>query len=389
MMGDYPLLVNGATGQQNKGNETQLVAVIAYNAFGSGNGVVVHKDSPYYELADLKGKTVSVPFGSAAHGMMLQAMQERGWPADYWNLVSQSPEVGTTNLQEKKIDGHGDFVPFADLLPHRGFARKIFDGAQTKIPTFHGVVVRKEFADKYPEAVVAYIKALMEANDWVRKDPKLAATKIEAWTKIEKEVVYLFLGPGGIHTLDPSIKPRWVETIKIAHGVLSKLGRVKEFDVAAWVNESYLREAFKQRGQDYEAQKQTLANYDIAGNDPICKLPVTRPKEAGEIWLASGEIVVASSPACLLAGVKQYEAAGKTVKVAYLYDKALGIKVVADKAFYAMDASNPKAPLAVPFLLKKDAEAYAAKTNARLATYAEALGQATATVVASGTASTK
>jgi NitT/TauT family transport system substrate-binding protein len=107
------------------------------------------------------------------------------------------------------------------------------------------------------------------------------------------------------------------------------------------------------------------------------------------MWLSTGEIVVASSPACLLAGVKQYEAAGKKVKVAYLYDKALGIKVVADKAFYAMDASNPKAPLAVPFLLKKDAEAYAAKTNARLATYAEALGQATATVVASGTASTK
>jgi NitT/TauT family transport system substrate-binding protein len=383
MMGDYPLLVNGATGQQNKGNETLLVAVIAYNAFGSGNGVVVHKDSPYYELADLKGKVVSVPFGSAAHGMMLQAMQERGWPADYWNLVSQSPEVGTTNLQERKIDGHGDFVPFADLLPHRGFARKIFDGAQTKIPTFHGVVVRKEFADKYPEAVVAYIKALMEANDWLRKDPKLAAAKIQEWTKIEKEVVYLFLGPGGIHTLDPSIKPRWVETIKIAHGVLSKLGRVKEFDIPAWVNESYLREAFKQRGQDYEAQKQTLANYDIAGNDPVCKVPVTRPKDAGEIWLASGEIVAVSSPACLLAGVKQYEAAGKKVNVAYLYDKALGIKVVADKAFYALDTSNPKAPVAVPFLLKKDAEAYAAKSNGRLATFAEALGQASAVVVAS------
>jgi NitT/TauT family transport system substrate-binding protein len=385
MMGDYPLLVNGATGQQNKGNETQLIAVIAYNAFGSGNGVVVHKDSPYYELADLKGKTVSVPFGSAAHGMMLQAMQERGWPGDYWNLVSQSPEVGTTNLQEKKIDAHGDFVPFADLLPHRGFARKIFDGAQTKIPTFHGVVVRKEFAEKYPEAVVAYVKALMEANDWVRKDPKAAAARIEEWTKIEKEVVYLFLGPGGIHTLDPSIKPRWVETIRIAHGVLAKLGRVKEFDAGAWVNEAYVRQAFKERGQDYEAQKQTLANYDVAGHDPICKVPVTRPKEAGEIWLSSGEIVPVSSPACLLAGVKQFEAAGRKVNVAYLYDKALGIKVVADKAFYAVDTSNPKVPVAVPFLLRKDAEAHAARTQGRLATYAEALGQASATVVAATT----
>ncbi|OPF61754.1 ABC transporter substrate-binding protein [Hydrogenophaga sp. H7] len=376
MMGDYPLLVNGATGQQNRGNETQLVAIIAYNAFGSGNGVVVHKDSPYYELADLKGKTVSVPFGSAAHGMMLQAMQERGWPNDYWNLVSQSPEVGTTNLQEKKIDAHGDFVPFADLLPYRGFARKIFDGAQTKVPTFHGVVVRKDFADAYPEAVVAYIKALMEANDWVRKNPSMAMQKVEEWTKIEKEVGYMFLGPNGIHTLDPTIKPRWLETIKLAHGVLSKLGRVKEFDINAWVNETYVRQAFKERGQDYDAQKQTLANYDITGRDPICNRMVGNPKDAGEIWLEGAGLVPVSSPACLLAGVRQYQAEGKKVSVAYLFDKSLGIKLFADKAFYSVNLSKPKAPAVVPFLLKKDAEAFAAQSGGKLATYVEALALA-------------
>src|SRR5690606_25028598 len=48
MMGDYPLLVNGAIGQNSSGNETELIAIIAYNQFGAGNGVVVHKDSPYY-----------------------------------------------------------------------------------------------------------------------------------------------------------------------------------------------------------------------------------------------------------------------------------------------------------------------------------------------------
>ena len=85
MMGDYPLMVNGATGQATK-NETQLVAIIAYNAVGGGNGIVVHKDSPFYELADLKGKNVSVPFGSAAHGMMLTSLQKRGLPPDFWNL---------------------------------------------------------------------------------------------------------------------------------------------------------------------------------------------------------------------------------------------------------------------------------------------------------------
>jgi len=378
MMGDYPLMVNGATGQQNKGNETQLIAVIAYNAFGAGNGVVVHKDSPYYDLADLKGKTVSVPFGSAAHGMMLQAMQERGWGPDFWNLVSQSPEVGTTNLQERKIEGHGDFVPFAELLPYRGFARKIFDGVQTKVPTFHGVVVRKDFADKYPEVVVAYVKALMDANDWVRKDPLAAATKIEEWTKIEKEVAYIFLGPGGIHTLDPSIKPRWLDTIKTAHGVLQKLGRVKEFDVNAWINEGYVKQAFKERGLDYEAQKQTLANYEVSGKDPFCNVSITRPKEAGQIWLAQGGMVSLSSTMCTLSALKKYQKEGKKVQVAYLYDKALGIKLFADKAFFALDNSDAKNPTLVPFLLKKDAEAHAAKTSGRLVSYTDALALAKA-----------
>jgi NitT/TauT family transport system substrate-binding protein len=378
MMGDYPLLVNGATGQQNK-NETQLVAIIAYNAFGGGNGVVVHKDSPYYELADLKGKTVSVPFGSAAHGMMLQAMQERGWPESFWTLVSQSPEIGTTNLQEKRIDAHGDFVPFAELLPYRGFARKIFDGAETKIPTFHGVVVRKDFAEKYPEIVVAYIKALMDANDWLRKNPKAAAEKIQEWTKIEKEVAYIFLGPGGIHTLDPTIKPRWVDTIRTAHGVLQKLNRVKEFNVEAWVNETYVKQAFKDKGLDYEAQKFTLAGYDVEGKDPACGVPVTKPKQAGQIWIAGGDIIPFSSPACTLKGMKKYTAEGKKIGAVYLVDQALGIKVFADKAFFAVGGKDAKAQEIVPFLLKKDAEAQAAKMGGRLATFSEALGTTLAT----------
>jgi NitT/TauT family transport system substrate-binding protein len=378
MMGDYPLLVAGATGQSQPGNETQLIAVIAYNAFGSGNGIVVHKDSPYYELADLKGKVVSVPFGSAAHGMVLQALQARGLPPDYFQLVSQSPEVGTTNLQEKKIDAHADFVPFADLLPYRGFARKIFDGVQTKIPTFHGVIVRKDFAAEYPEVVVAYIRALLEADAWLRANPAAAAARIEQWTHIEKEVAYLYLGPNGIHTLDPTIKPRWLDTIRMGHEVLTRLNRVKPLDINAWVNDSYLREAFKQARLDYDAQQQTLANYEIGGTDAFCKTPITAPRQAGEVWLEGAGISAYSSTVCTLGAVASSEAHGKKVRVAYVMDHALGIKLFADKAFYALNAADPKKPQIVPFLLKADAEAQARSIGGRLADYPEALAAAAA-----------
>src|SRR6201988_423322 len=84
MMGDYPLVVNGFTFSNNPESKSKLIPVAAYNQYGSGNGIVVHKDSPYYQLSDLKGKLVSVPFGSAAYGMVLKALQDRGWGADYF-----------------------------------------------------------------------------------------------------------------------------------------------------------------------------------------------------------------------------------------------------------------------------------------------------------------
>src|SRR6201988_1169682 len=207
MMGDYPLIVNGFTFENNPESKSRLIAVAAYSLSGSGNGIVVHKDSPYYDLADLKGKLVSVPFGSAAHGMVLKAMQDRGYGADFFQLVSQSPEVGSTNLQEKKIDAHADFVPFAELLPFRGFARKIFDGVETNLPTFHGIVVRTDFAEKYPEVVVAYFKALVAANQWLRPAPHSAWEKTQEGPGINKEAASIFLGPSGNMTPAPTIKP--------------------------------------------------------------------------------------------------------------------------------------------------------------------------------------
>jgi NitT/TauT family transport system substrate-binding protein len=63
-------------------------------------------------------------------------------------------------------------VPFAELFPSRGFARKIFDGSQANVPTFHGLLVDGEYADKYPEVVVAYLRAAIEANKLLSAEPE-------------------------------------------------------------------------------------------------------------------------------------------------------------------------------------------------------------------------
>jgi len=371
-MGDYPLIVNGFTFESNPESKSKLIAVAAYNLLGSGNGIVVNKDSPYFEFADLKGKVVSVPFGSAAHGMVLKALQDRGLSPDFFQLVSQSPEVGSTNLQEKKIDAHADFVPFAELLPFRGFARKIFDGVETNLPTWHGVVVRSDFAQKYPEAVVAYLKAVVAANDWVRADPAAAAAKIEEWTGTNKEVVYIFLGPGGNMTTDPTIKPVLLKAAEEDVKVLQKLGRMKEFNVNTWADDSFIRKAYAELGKDYDKELASTANYEVKGTDNFCHKPIAEPRKAGEIWVADKGIHPFSSTACTLGAYKELAAKGKKINMAYVFDTTRGIKLFADQAYFAVTGKDGRFEIA-PFLLKTEAEAYAKKTDGKVLSLADAL----------------
>jgi NitT/TauT family transport system substrate-binding protein len=130
MMGDFPLTINMNTFRdKGAGVNSIYIATLSYGATGAGNAVMVPKDSSIKSIADLRGKQVSVPFGSAAHGMLLGALKKEGInPETEVKLVSQAPEVGGTSLKTNQIDAHANFVPFGELFPLRGFARKIFDG---------------------------------------------------------------------------------------------------------------------------------------------------------------------------------------------------------------------------------------------------------------------
>ena len=91
VMGDYPLIVNGAKFQATKSLRTLYVAGTGYNLKGSGNAVVVPVSSSITKFEELRGKEISVPVGSAAWGMTLKALQDAGIPS---SEVTIKPESG-------------------------------------------------------------------------------------------------------------------------------------------------------------------------------------------------------------------------------------------------------------------------------------------------------
>jgi NitT/TauT family transport system substrate-binding protein len=179
-MADFPGSLNGVAFQK-AGRRSLFISVLSGSTNGSGNGIVVPVNSPVQSVADLKGKTISVPFASTAHGMLLRAIEAKGWnPETDVNIITQAPEVAGPALQANKIEAHADFVPFGELFPWRGFARKIFDGSQANAPTFHGSLVDAEYAEKYPEIVVAYLRAAIEADRLIAQEPEMVRSGFRA-----------------------------------------------------------------------------------------------------------------------------------------------------------------------------------------------------------------
>jgi NitT/TauT family transport system substrate-binding protein len=161
--------------------------------------------------------------------------------------------------------------------------------------------------------------------------------------------------------------------LKTDYAVLKKLNMVKDLDIDQWVNDSFVREAFKETGRNYDAQLASFTNYQIQGKDAVCNAPVSNPSEAGQIWVQGDDIAPFSSAACTLEGVNQYRAQGKKLDAVYLMDRTLGVKVFADDAFYTLGGADGTKRDIEPFLLKRDAEASAKKSGAKVVSYTQAL----------------
>lgn len=358
VMGDYPVIVNGAKFQATKSLNTILVSSTGYNLRGAGNAIVVPASSSIYSLSQLKGHSISTPYGSAAWGMLVKALEDEHLSLNDVELKNQAPSVGAANIATGKIDAHADFCPWPEIMEHRGTGRKIYDGSQTGVPYLHGVVVRQDFIQRYPDIIVAFIKAIYDAGEWLKKNPAQAAAQLEKWTGVEKEVLYLYYSRGGHLTVDPTLKPQWIDTLKVDHGVLARADLSPPLDFDSWVDDRYVKKAYAELGVDYAAQSNEIVDPLVANRD----LP-------NEIWHAKDGILLYKEIADFLKAAGDFRTTGVKINATYVYDHDTGLKLFGKTAFYvrAPDGSF------TAFLRKDPAETYAAKTGGKVLTFAEAI----------------
>lgn len=356
-MADFPGSFNGVA-HLDAGKQSLFISVLSGSIKGSGNGIVVPASSSVQSLSELKGKTISVPFASTAHGMLLRAVAAQGWdPEKDVRIIAQAPEIAGSALRSNRIEAHADFVPFAELFPNRGFARKIFDGSQADAPTFHGALVDADYAKKYPEIVTAYLRAGIEADQLLAAEPEKYSELIEKVTGIEAEVNYLFHGPLGLQTRDLSWKPEYRQAVVTSIDTLKLLKRTdRGLDTAKFIDDRYIRAAFKASGLDYDKQLGNYAPLPLQAKDALTGKPITDFKRLAQIWVRGEDKVRHyASPEAALQALAVLEEEGKDIRAIYAQAADSGIKLLANQAWFVRDGKGQLKA----FLLKQQAESYA------------------------------
>lgn len=164
-----------------RGAKWKIVGRLMYSRVGT----IVPPDSPIKTVADLKGKTIGIPFGAAAQRETLRALKEAGVEAaDVKSLnIGIYEQVNVIqkgdNTAWPGIDAFSTWDPPLAELALKNKARVLDQGLVTS-----AIVMSEEFIKKNPRAAAAFLKSYItafyyyaghqaEANAWFKEEAKL------------------------------------------------------------------------------------------------------------------------------------------------------------------------------------------------------------------------
>jgi taurine transport system substrate-binding protein len=140
---------------------------------GAAEALVARTGSGIEKPADLIGKKVAVPFVSTGHYSLLAALKHWNIDPGKVQILNLAPPAIIAAWQRGDIDATYVWDPALGVAKETGKVL-ITSGELGELgaPTFDAWIVRKDFAEKHPEAVRAFAKVTLDAYADYRKDPQ-------------------------------------------------------------------------------------------------------------------------------------------------------------------------------------------------------------------------
>ncbi|MGE8499780.1 MAG: sulfonate ABC transporter substrate-binding protein [Pseudomonas sp.] len=131
--------------------------------------ILVPKDSPIHEVAQLKGKKVAFQKGSSAHNLLLRALQHAGLKFTDIQPIYLPPADARAAFERGSVDAWAIWDPFYSAIDLEGRARLLANGEGLGLSGPFYLATRP-YADAHPQFVLQLLEELSAAEALTRSD---------------------------------------------------------------------------------------------------------------------------------------------------------------------------------------------------------------------------
>ncbi|MEV1026038.1 ABC transporter substrate-binding protein [Streptomyces sp. NPDC050264] len=184
--------------------------------------VLVPKDSPIKNAADLKGKKVAVNILNNIQTLTLNAILEKqgaGRPS-YRQIAF--PQMAPA-LEKGQVDAVHVVEPFDSAIQDDLKARVLVDGGSAPVESLpiSGYLTTAQYAKKHPDTAAAFRRAIAAASKIAARDPSAVREQLPKYTKVSAAQADSMALPSYPATTDPGELRRLTELMH-EQGLLNK-----------------------------------------------------------------------------------------------------------------------------------------------------------------------
>jgi taurine transport system substrate-binding protein len=192
-----------------KGAPLDLVGVAV--TYSENDNCVVRDESGIDSPLDLRGKTVGVPFGTVSHYKMLKTFENIGVDVGTMKVVDMAPPDIAAAMSRGDVDMGCGWEPALSRMLENG--RLLISAKEQEswgLKVFDVIVVNREFANKNPEKVSAFLATVDQSTDFYQANKDQSIGIISKRAGISEEQTRSIMAKFGFPKRDEQLSDAWM-----------------------------------------------------------------------------------------------------------------------------------------------------------------------------------
>lgn len=152
------------------------IKAIALNAYGfTGSVVVPTKDQTTKSMADLKGKSIAVQFGTGTYGVWARYLKSQGLSAKEFTIKNTNNPLIPAAMESGSVDGAVTWEPSPARMVAKGIGRVLLGPddlakpVNSPYPFF--LIAPSRLMDQKPDVVQKVVNAWAQSMKYIRENP--------------------------------------------------------------------------------------------------------------------------------------------------------------------------------------------------------------------------